>query len=739
MTGTEKFIVRYCQNGGTWEETPLTNEIVIGRSIDCDLHIDDGKTSRKHAHLSLKPDGLWLTDLGSSNGTYINDQRITPQTPHRIFTGQEFRIGSYTFSITEDTEEIFFQSPPTPEYILWYQQDDNPWQQFSLSGEVLIGRNPNCDLMVNDGRASRQHARLTIQPDGVWISDLGSSNGTTLENQRIPPDTPFLIYPGQIFSIGGFTFSLGLPDAQPALPEAPFPPPLSHQQPPRSKSKGRIGCLLAVFGGGGIISCLCLGAIGLYLMTDTNGPDFAATQQAVEATQLAWITQQPPTDPGLPGMTPVPPLTPAPDQPVVVPPDQPSGQQTWLVLLYQDADDEILERDILFDLNEAEFIGSSDRVQIVSQFDRYSGAYTGDGDWSSTRQYRLTTDGDLEAVHSQQLTDLGEANMGDPAVFVNFVTWAISSYPSDNYILIMSDHGSGWPGGFSDGDSMDDGILLNELDDALNYIVSQTGIGKFEIIGFDACLMAQIEVMTTLAPYAHFAVAAEETEPLLGWAYASFLGKLVNNPDMDSQTLAREIVNGYIHEDLRITDDNARVTWLTEIGDDPSAWSGADLAEYFIVDTTLSAIDLSRMPELNLALNELAYALAGADQASVAAAKTYSQSFDSAFGDSVPPSYIDLGHFSMVAKDETGNSYVQSAADKVLGILSQAVIAEKHGAERTGATGISIYFPNSELYSATYGNDFGLPYTSIAYRFSVESLWDDFLEYHYTGRVFEYK
>jgi hypothetical protein len=62
------------------------------------------------------------------------------------------------------------------------------------------------------------------------------------------------------------------------------------------------------------------------------------------------------------------------------------------------------------------------------------------------------------------------------------------------------------------------------------------------------------------------------------------------------------------------------------------------------------------------------------------------------------------------------------------------VVAEKHGPGKPGATGVSIYFPNSQLY----GNPITGPesYTAIARRFVQDSLWDDFLAYHYTGRSF---
>jgi hypothetical protein len=79
------------------------------------------------------------------------------------------------------------------------------------------------------------------------------------------------------------------------------------------------------------------------------------------------------------------------DEPAVVQPTLSfptgTGEDTWLVMLYQDADDKILEQDIFVDLNEAERVGSGGDVQIVAQLDRYQAGYTGDGDWVSARRY----------------------------------------------------------------------------------------------------------------------------------------------------------------------------------------------------------------------------------------------------------------------------------------------------------------------------------------------------------------
>jgi pSer/pThr/pTyr-binding forkhead associated (FHA) protein len=58
----------------------LVDEVRIGRSVDCELFLDDEYVTSKHPHARLdrRPDGAWvLTDLGSTNGTYVNGRRLT--------------------------------------------------------------------------------------------------------------------------------------------------------------------------------------------------------------------------------------------------------------------------------------------------------------------------------------------------------------------------------------------------------------------------------------------------------------------------------------------------------------------------------------------------------------------------------------------------------------------------------------------------------------------------------------
>jgi len=193
-----------------------------------------------------------------------------------------------------------------------------------------------------------------------------------------------------------------------------------------------------------------------------------------------------------------------------------------------------------------------------------------------SKRFYVTQDDDLTEIGSEELEDLGEANMADSQTLVDFITWAVDNFPAKKYALIMSDHGAGWPGGWNDPDPGGlgpdavpvadlfgvDGLWLMELDQALEQARDQTGVDKFELIGFDACLMAQLEVFSAIQPHGNYSVASQELEPAVGWAYASFLRELTQNPIMDGADLSQSIVASYIDEDQRVVDDEARQVML---------------------------------------------------------------------------------------------------------------------------------------------------------------------------------
>ena len=269
-------------------------------------------------------------------------------------------------------------------------------------------------------------------------------------------------------------------------------------------------------------------------------------------------------------------------------------------MLYQNADDQILEGDIFTDLNEAELVGSTDKVTIVSQFDRYDGAFDGDGDWTGTKRFLVTQDDDLSAIGSEELDDLGEVDSGAPETLTDFMVWAMTNYPAKKYALIMSDHGAGWMGGWND-DAPEEGSTLSvdEIDQAIGAALAETGVEQLEFMGFDACLMSQVEALSGIAPYARYAVASEEVEPAMGWAYSKFLGQLADEPEQSGADLAKSIVESYIVDDVRIQDDESRSEYVAQTYGVTEEVSAAEVGEAASRDVTLTAVDLEAAARLH--------------------------------------------------------------------------------------------------------------------------------------------
>jgi len=381
-------------------------------------------------------------------------------------------------------------------------------------------------------------------------------------------------------------------------------------------------------------------------------------------------------------------------------------------------------------LDEAELVGGSDRVRVVTQFDRFKGGLEEDGAWTGAKRLQVSKDSDVERIQSAEIEDAGEVDMADPNSLIEYVTWAIETYPADRYVLILSDHGMGWVGALADDAPTEKNYMkLRDIEQALSYTLQKTGIGQFDLIGFDACLMGQMEVFYTLAPFAHYIVASEETEPMLGWAYEGILKPLVNNPDMKVLELVQVVVNSYIDQDITVTNDYIR----NEIFEGASA---QDVAYEKGKNSTLSAVDSNRIVSVNEALEEFITALQNVDQATVAWARTNAQHYEDAFMEEDTPlhnsSTIDLAHFAMLMKENASDAELSAAADQLINAVKKAVVSEKHGPQSPGSHGISIFFPLPEIYVATYDDTYGYCYTCIANTFAENSSWPAFLKYHYS-------
>lgn len=109
----------------------------------------------------------------------------------------------------------------------------------------------------------------------------------------------------------------------------------------------------------------------------------------------------------------------------------------------------------------------------------------------------------------------GNQNMGDPATLCEFASWCDQNYRSDRNMLILWDHGAGPLHGVCFDENYDyDALDLTELRNALENAHLSC---KYDIIGFDACLMASVETMIAVHDYADYMIASQEIEPSGGW------------------------------------------------------------------------------------------------------------------------------------------------------------------------------------------------------------------------------
>ncbi len=129
----------------------------------------------------------------------------------------------------------------------------------------------------------------------------------------------------------------------------------------------------------------------------------------------------------------------------------------------------------------------------------------------------------------KQLEETPADSMGDPETLKNFLCRGAELAPAARTFLIFWDHGAGPLSGVCfDERSGQDSLSLDEIGAALAG--SPFAESPLECVGFDACLMASVEVANALTPYAEYMVASQETEPASGWDY-EFLSRLPDTAD----------------------------------------------------------------------------------------------------------------------------------------------------------------------------------------------------------------
>lgn len=332
-------------------------------------------------------------------------------------------------------------------------------------------------------------------------------------------------------------------------------------------------------------------------------------------------------------------------------------KKKWTVLLYSAADNN-LETSLVSDVAELESVGSNDEINMVVQLDRGEKPSELSGGWAGCKRFYLNKDSDKMNINSESLADLGQVNMSSADTLSDFIQWGMKEFPAENYILIMSDHGAGWTGALQDL-SHKDFASTPEIKKGIQDAEEKTG-QKLNVIGFDACLMASTEVAHELAPLADYLVVSQNTEGGDGWPYSKiftekkhfFSSPKTISGDITPDGLASKIVK--------------------------------ESKKAFSI-STLSSIDLSKMPGVTEATDNFAEVLMNspADKEAVKKAASETKQW---YG------FRDQYDFAsvIVHSEEIQNPDLKKAAFEMQKALKDAVVAEQHSFLQLGAHGLSL-------------------------------------------------
>ncbi len=392
----------------------------------------------------------------------------------------------------------------------------------------------------------------------------------------------------------------------------------------------------------------------------------------------------------------------------------------WTFMVYLDADNN-LESAGIEDMEEMETAGSTDQVNIVVQMDRSMEHDTTNGDWTGAKRY-LVEQGQKDGnIDSSELEDMGEINMGDPETLINFTTWAVEEYPAENYLLVLWNHGGAFWGIAWDDDNDGDRIDMPELGYAMGEIEEQIG-SNIDVIGFDACLMAQLAVIYQIKDHVDYMVSSGYVEPGEGWPYEQILPQLTSMPEMTPVELAITISEAYVNS-------------YTDREDDPQD-SAAITQAVFAMDKIDALAD--RLSEFSLiSATKAGGLLTGGHWFQYQQARSDTNSYDmgaSIFpGNQQPldptgyPMYDLIDFMDNLAIYVRNDAELQAAITAVKQAAADAIVqsdvALYHGTIK-GANGLTFYFPDS------YTSDYDPLFDETD--FAIEHYWDDFLHYFYS-------
>ncbi|MBI2936669.1 MAG: zinc-ribbon domain-containing protein [Thaumarchaeota archaeon] len=286
------------------------------------------------------------------------------------------------------------------------------------------------------------------------------------------------------------------------------------------------------------------------------------------------------------------------------------------------------------------------------------------------------------------MQDWGPTNMSSVSALRSFVKESMDRFPAEHTQLIIGDHGLGVVGVIWDKHQGYKQMRIPEMARALgNY--------RLDVISFDACLMAQVEVLYQLRNQAAYFTVSELEKPGPGDAYPRFLEDLSVKPDMSALDYAKKIVQYY----------GPRYN-----GTEGFISSSTGKREYDKVNATLSVVDSSKIQNVVVKADVLAKMLkAGYDGGDKVFNETMYQIVLRSWADPHEP-YTDLGSFAqnIINDPKITDVKLKDAARSVVNAVSAAVMSHnevlfdsKGNSVKSEFQGLTILLWRNDLQQAT--------------------------------------
>lgn len=277
----------------------------------------------------------------------------------------------------------------------------------------------------------------------------------------------------------------------------------------------------------------------------------------------------------------------------------------------------------------------------------------------------------------QVVENLGKVCMSEPGTLSDFIDWGVKSYPAKRYQIVFWDHGGGVVGGFGEDSNYPDskGMYLSEMKKCLD----DSGI-HFELISFNACLMATVEAANVFSDCADYMIASEESVwAASGLNYTNYFNTLSENPDISTEDLGISICENYTFDDQV---NNTQSDLMT---------------------STLSLIKLSEVPSLMGAVGDYFGDLREAIKTSQGFSAVYSARFSSLnFGTFDGANDTGTSMFDEIDLMDFVGNIDNDVADRaeITRAFKRAVKynGTYSGANADGAHGLSVYVPGLYAY-----------------------------------------